>query len=220
MQKLTNKEKLTVEYYEQNADSWHKPTTNLTFQDDEIKFFKKYLSKGNILEIGCGNGHDAKRLINEGYDYTGTDITKSFIQMCQKSLPNSKFFPFSVYDLSFPRGTEFDGFWASAVLLHVPKNKIELALTQINKYIKVNGIGFISLKEGKGEQVQEVEKSRVTDQNKTFSRFFSFYAKEEFTEILTRNGFSVIDFTSSETNNNNWLWFIVQKTSQNTKKTG
>ena len=211
MATLTNEEKLTVEYYEQNAESWHKPTTNLTFQDDEIKFFKKYLSEGSILEIGCGNGYDAKRLINEGYDYTGTDITKSFIQMCQKSLPNSKFFPLSVYDLSFPQGTKFDGFWASAVLLHIPKNKIDLALSQINKYIKVNGIGFISLKEGSGEQVQEVEKSRVANQNKTFSRFFSFYTKEEFTEILTRNGFSVIDFTSSETNNNNWFWFIVQK---------
>ncbi len=211
MKNLTKEEKQTVEYYEQNADSWHKPTTKLTFQDNEIKFFKKYLSAGSVLEIGSGTGYDAKRLIEEGFDYTGTDIAKSFIRMCQKSLPNSKFFPFSVYDLSFPQGTEFDGFWASAVLLHVPKTKIDLALSQINKYIKVNGIGFISLKEGEGEQVQEVEKSRVTDQNKAFSRFFSFYTKEEFTKILTKNGFSVIDFTSSETNNNNWLWFIVQK---------
>ncbi len=211
MQKLTNEEKLTLNYYEQNADSWHKPTTNLTFQDDEIKFFKKYLSKGTILEIGCGTGYDAKRLIDEGFNYTGTDITKSFIRMCQKSLPNHKFLPLSVYDLNFPQGTKFDGFWASAVLLHIPKTKIDLALTQINKYIAKNGIGFISLKEGTGEQVQVVEKSRITDQNKTFSRFFSFYTKEEFTKILTKNGFSILDFTSSETNNNNWLWFIVKK---------
>ena len=50
------------------------------------------------------------------------------------------------YKLNFPSGS-FDGFWASASLLHIPKNKIHQVLSDIKNIIKPNGIGFISLKQ-------------------------------------------------------------------------
>lgn len=40
-----------------------------------------------ILEIGCGEGRDARALLNAGYDLLATDISKEAIAYCQKQAP-------------------------------------------------------------------------------------------------------------------------------------
>ena len=60
-------------------------------------------------------------MIAFGYDYTGTDISTGLLNEARKKVPGQSFYEMSVYDLDFPEGT-FDGFWASAILLHIPKN--------------------------------------------------------------------------------------------------
>lgn len=94
----------------------------------------------------------------------------------------------SVYDLNFPAHT-FDGFWASAVLLHVPKERINEALARIKSVVKDNGIGFISLKDGAD---QKVEVDQIGGE--TVKRFFAYWQKDEFQKVLKDNGFSVVDY--------------------------
>lgn len=40
-----------------------------------------------ILEIGCGEGRDARTILRGGYDLLATDISKEAIAYCQKQLP-------------------------------------------------------------------------------------------------------------------------------------
>lgn len=198
--------KTTLNAYNSTAKAWSEKHSNNNFWNEEYKTFNSFLPKGKILEIGAGGGRDAKILIEMGYEYTGTDISKNFIEVAQEKNPNTTFLVQSVYDLNFPKNTFFDGFWASASLLHIPKSKIDSALQQIKKYIRIEGIGFISLKKGEGENMDE-----QTFEEKPFNRIFAYYSESEFTEILHRNGFELLQFIENKmTKKTTWLCFFVR----------
>ena len=67
--------------------SWS-PNTNTTIVEDTINKF--HLEKSKILEIGCGEGRDAKYLLNKNYNVLATDISKEAINYCQKNDINHK----------------------------------------------------------------------------------------------------------------------------------
>lgn len=146
---LTDEEKLTIAAYDDQATRWAGEHQTSGFWGKEMDKFQELLPSGKVLEIGSGGGRDAKELTSRGYQYVGTDASQGLIEQAQKANPQTVFLTQSVYDLDFPPDF-FDGFWAAAVLLHIPKNKIDLALGKIKSVVKPGGIGFITLKEGEG----------------------------------------------------------------------
>ncbi len=194
----------TINFYNKNAEKWTQEhiTQKKTYRDAVVSKFKKFLSNGKILEIGSGPGIDAKKLVKAGFDYIGTDASEGFVKLAKEINPDINFIKMTVEKLSFPRNT-FDGFWTSATLLHIPKNKINNVLNKIKKVCKKGAIGFISLKEGEGE-IEEKETGR----------WFSFYKKNEFEKILRENGFEEIYFKIEKDGRErkpDWLLFWVKK---------
>src|SRR5438045_7941708 len=141
MTDLLPDEQETLKTYEIVADIWAKNYSPTGFWKKEIKKFQKFLPEGKILEIGCGSGRDAKELLALGYGYIGTDVSKKLIEAARQTNPTQKFYQQSVYELSFDE--KFDGFWASKVLLHLPKRRIEEALQKIKSVMILDAIGFI-----------------------------------------------------------------------------
>lgn len=203
--KLTPQEEITVRSYNNGADAWaHQHSDN--YWAKEFKTFKKLLPMGKILEIGCGGGRDAKILISMKYDYVGTDVAKNFIEVARKTAPEGKFLFRSVYDLDFKNGF-FDGFWASAVFLHIPKTQIDKTLQELRRVIKPGGVGFISVKQGVGEQVIE-EKFARDIINK---RFWAFYDNQEFADVLNKNNYEIISFRKRPmSKRTTWLIYFVK----------
>lgn len=193
---LTKKEKATVQYYDKNAKEW--AAEHMTKKFWGPTGFYDLLPSGKIIEIGSGGGRDARDYLIGKYDYIGTDISKSLLEEAKKLNPGVKFLQRSVYDLKFADNT-FDGFWASAILLHIPKNRINKALNEIHRVARNNGVGFISIKKGKGEK---------EDEN---GRWFSYYSKQEFNNILKSNGYKVIHFNLHPMSKKTiWLVYIVK----------
>ena len=62
--------------------SWS-PDTNTPIVEDTIKRF--HLEEFEILEIGCGEGRDARYLLNKNYNVLATDISEEAINYCQKN---------------------------------------------------------------------------------------------------------------------------------------
>ena len=89
-------------------------------------------------------GRDIDNLIKHGYGYTGTDISEGMLNIVKKRYPKQEFYKQSVYDLSFPK--KFDGFWAVAVLLHIPKSRIDEALQAIKAVMNKKMYFDLSLK--------------------------------------------------------------------------
>lgn len=196
---LSLEEKITLETYNTTAKQWSENHATVGFWRKEMEIFRTLLPNGKVLEIGSGGGRDAKELIALGYEYVGTDISTGLIEVAKRENPNAVFLAQSVYDLDFPEGTRFDGFWASAVLLHIPKTKIDVALQCIKKFMRDGAIGFISLKQGTGERLEEDK------------RFFAHYSEEEFIKVLQRNNFEVVQTAMHPmSKKTTWLCFFVR----------
>jgi ubiquinone/menaquinone biosynthesis C-methylase UbiE len=179
---LTDRERETIAYYDRHAQEWaekRKKTTEPSFWDAELKDLAKF-PKGKILELGSGSGREALELIAMGYEYTGIDASQELLKIAQARIPSSQFFHTTVYRLPFPPAT-FDAFFSWALLPHVPKHRIDEALTSLKNVLKPGATGFIAMREGQGEA-----------QEQATSRWFSYYQQEEFEKILQQNGFNVV----------------------------
>lgn len=204
---LTEEEKKTLAYYNTHAEEWSSERDPYTtsFWEGDIEKFHSLLPSGKIFEIGSGSGREASRFISLGYDYIGTDISEGLLHFARKNNPGGKFLLETVYRLGLPSGS-FDGFWTSATLIHVPKSRILEALEKIRGIVKPDGIGFISLKEGRGEDMT-LEAST--------GRYFSYYQLDEFSEILSGARLEIIEAERKREVRTNgevtdWLTFFVR----------
>lgn len=192
----------TVKYYDQEANTWsatHGGNDKDSWWKDEMLKFNGFLPRGKVIEIGSGVGKDAQALISLGYEYVGTDASIGLLELAKQRNPSAQFFQKYVHELD-PSLGEFDGFWTSAVLLHIPRSEMKKSILAIASILKNQGIGFITIKEGEGERVDE----------KT-GRLFTYYKEDEFREVLESAGFSVLEVGRRNTEKDNWLIFYVKK---------
>ena len=54
------------------------------YLEKRVKFVKGIISSGTILDVGCGTGTLALRLVEEGYDVSGLDSSEAMIAECKK----------------------------------------------------------------------------------------------------------------------------------------
>jgi len=181
---LTPEEEITKRSYDKFASQWAPRHMTPRFWGKEMDKFKELLPQGKVLEVGAGGGRDARALIKAGYDYVGTDISGPLLAEAKKNVPGAQFEQVSLYDLDFPY--KFDGFWCAAVLLHIPKKYISKALKAIKRNLKSGAIGFIAIKEG------DEEKMENDPDDHGGGRFFAYWQNDEFKDVLESNGLDVL----------------------------
>src|SRR3989304_8878292 len=93
------------------------------FWIEEFDFFKSIIRGKKVIDLGCGAGRDAAVFVENGFDYTGIDASEEMLKVASKRVPKGKFQKMDFSKTIFPSGT-FDGFWASASFLHIPKKDI------------------------------------------------------------------------------------------------
>ena len=208
--RLTNEEQKTLASYQKIAAARAKIRSDPEFWRYEFEKFRSLLPAGRIIDLGCGSGRDALLFTEtQNYTYIGIDLSDEMLREAKKLVPHASFEKMSLYRLKYPPQS-FDGFWASASLLHIPKRNIGMVLQEIRQVLKPSGVGFITLKEGNGEKM--ISGSLEGDE-----RFYAFYREEEFARLLYENQFNVIsssreireDNTSSQ-NLTSWLVYFVR----------
>jgi len=210
MVELTTPEKATIEVYSlidkaRQLKSYYNPGYWLDYFNE----LHQLLPSGRVLDVGCGVGRDAPMFLAAGYQYVGIDLSDS-IDIAKQMVPTAEFRRMSMYELDFPDNS-FDGFWSTVTLLHAPKNKVGVALREIRRVTKPNGVGFISMQKGDGERVVP------SPDAPGHGRFFSFYGLDEFARVLTENGFEVIKKDnppdikgSNPKSGDGWLTYLVR----------
>ena len=176
----------------------------------EFDFYKSIINGKKVIDLGCGAGRDAAVFVENGFDYTGIDTSEEMLKLASERVAKGKFKRMDFSRTIFKDG-EFDGFWASASFLHIPKRDVGGVLEEARRITKNGGVGFISVKEKNGMGIEE----GMIDENKYggISRYFSFYAQDEFKTLLEQNGFSVIKMTMHSQNDEqktNWLCYFVR----------
>ena len=100
-------------------------------------------------------------------------------------------FEFKIMDarkLNFPENY-FDAVWANAIYVHIAKKDIEVAVMEVFRVLKKQGIFYISVKEGEGEKLEPDERYG------NVVKYWAYYKKGEFEQYLMRMGFTVLEST-------------------------
>jgi len=195
-----DKIKKTIKTYEQIANSYEERYKDINLIKHLIDFFIQNLKGKKVLDIGCGPGRDAEYLSKYGLNVKGIDLTPSFIQMASKNVPKAKFILMYMRKLEFSRNS-FDGIWACASFLHIPKAEAKKTLLGFRKVLKPEGILGISVKEGLGEKFKEYKDKK---------RFISFYTQKEFKNLVESCNFKIIK-TGKEKKEDTWLHVFATK---------
>ncbi|KAF0232248.1 MAG: hypothetical protein FD175_70 [Beijerinckiaceae bacterium] len=137
----------TIAFYSDEAEAY-------TSRDFEVQskrlnaFMHRLPAGGSVLELGCGAGQDSRVMLDHGFDVTPTDGTSEIAAAATKYLGQ----PVSV--LLFDDLKEvgmFDGVWANACLLHVPRGHLAGIITRIFTALKPGGVFYASYKAGEAE---------------------------------------------------------------------
>lgn len=92
-----------------------------------------------ILDLGCGTGHEAKRLHSLGAEVTGIDISPRSLAIAREKTPECVFHEMDFFDIDETLGT-FDGIIAAGSLIHLPLPRLRIALTRAAAILRDGGL--------------------------------------------------------------------------------
>lgn len=142
-----NHDTTTLEFYAREADAY--TTRGEQALHTQLGTFLSRLKPGaTILELGCGAGQDSEVMLAKGFDVHPTDGTPEIAEAAAKRLG------IPVATLLFEdidTRQAYDGIWANACLLHVPRAALGDILGRIHTALKDGGVFYASFKAGKEE---------------------------------------------------------------------
>ena len=138
----------TLKYYNKNAQSFASGTVSVKFTEVQDKFLEKLNLDAYILDFGCGAGRDTKYFLSRGYQVDAVDGSE---QLCRIA---SEYTGIKVRQMLFQELDEkekYDGIWACASILHLPKKQLREVLENMYAALKSEGWIYTSFKYGKFE---------------------------------------------------------------------
>ena len=196
----------TIQSYNEQTE-WHSAKFEGYDWKEYLERFVRLIGGRKILDLGCGNGRDLEFFYKQNFDAIGIDYSTKLIKKTRDRLPKVKILRMNFLKKLRFEDEEFDGMWASASLLHVPKKSLDNVLLEIKRVLRDNGILFVSVKVGIGEKI-------VKDDHGGGSRFFSFFTKEELEDKLKNFGFDIIE-SYILSDDKLRIHFLKKKTEQN-----
>lgn len=205
---MTDHIQTTIASYDATADEYVKKVDPLHPHGAGQKFLKLIHKEAQILDLGCCPGRDARIFTEKGFRVTGVDLSQKMIDLAQSRVPAAKFKVMDIRSLDFEDET-FDNVWASACFLHIPKKEIEKALREVHRVMKADGNFYLSLKQGEGEIL------KPDDRYGGVEKFWSFFEKNEISQILQNIEFKILDFIiekhKEQYHTNSWMHIYCQK---------
>lgn len=111
-------------------------------------FLDRLTPGARILEVGCGGGRDAARMIARGFDVDPTDGCLTMAKKAQERLDR----PVRVMRFEeLGADAAYDAVWAHASLLHVPLSELSDVLKRVAGALRPGGWHFANYKLGHGE---------------------------------------------------------------------
>ena len=159
----------TIKYYDSHAREYSDFSNNVDMSSFYCEFEKYLIPKGRLLDAGCGSGRDSAHFSEKGYDVTSIDLST---EMCKIAglIPGITVINADLTEIQYSE--VFDGIWACASLLHVPKIMMPLVIDRLIKSLKHGGVFYASWKYGKLEK------------NDEYGRLYSEYNKKMLIELF------------------------------------
>jgi SAM-dependent methyltransferase len=142
---MSGKDDETLRFYEREAATYA-ARERFPLSERLDAFLAGLPVSARILELGCGGGQDAFYMLARGFDVTPTDGSAQMAAEAERLLQR----PVRVMRFAELDDTEtFDGVWASASLLHVPRDDLSGILALVHQALRPDGRFWASFKAGR-----------------------------------------------------------------------
>lgn len=173
----------TLQFYRSSAEAY--AGREITSRKVRLTAFLALLAPdATILELGCGAGGDTAEMLARGFNVQPTDGSPEMAEVASRRLGRS------VGTLLFHDLDEveaYDGVWANACLLHVPRDELAPILNRIWRALKPGGVFFASFKTGDAEG------------RDTLDRYYNYPTPEWLRETYASGGiWSSVDVETGE----------------------
>jgi 2-polyprenyl-3-methyl-5-hydroxy-6-metoxy-1,4-benzoquinol methylase len=102
---------------------------------------KEYV-KGDVLEVGCGEGRGVDVLINQSRSFTAVDKIESVIKSLSTKFPQGKFLSMNIPPLGSLKDNTYDFVVSFQVIEHIQDD--ELFLREIHRVLKPGGTALLT----------------------------------------------------------------------------
>lgn len=161
-------------------------------------------ANARVVEIGCGDGRDAKEIIKKADWYEGFDVSKELIALARDHAPEGRFVVADAVEYSYPQDLTI--VFAFASLLHLSRDELKVVFKRVHESLVSDGIFYISLKYSK-------EYEEKVKEDKFGKRLFYFYNPELIKE-LAGDLFEVESSWRETHGNTEWFEIILKKSSR------
>jgi len=188
------------------ADEWYENDILMP----SIKEFLSLLPENpRILDLGCGPGHETKRLATLGADVIGIDYSSECIRIAKERCPECKFEVMDFCNLDDSLG-QFDGIFASGSLIHLNLDELPDVTRRISNILKQNGFFLMIIQDGEG--INEKYSNLEVD-GKILRRPVYCYTKNYFHNITEKFGlkFEKEGYLDKSLTEHNWKNYIFKR---------
>ena len=129
--------------YTSLANVYHEIYQSLFNYVDEFAFYDTYLQANHVksvVEIGCGTGNLAKRLVAADYDYIGIDLFQEMLNIAVENAPNVKFVQGDVRNFILSDTSDCVLITGRSISYLTTNHDVYQGLDCMNKSLKSNGI--------------------------------------------------------------------------------
>ncbi|WP_421725953.1 class I SAM-dependent methyltransferase [Bauldia sp.] len=205
---MDRRKQIVADGYDQMADRYLEWT-----RDDPIRL--RYLERlaeltpagGRALDIGCGAGVPATRVLASRFDVIGIDLSEAQIVRARRNVPDAEFIRADIMDIEFPAGS-FDAITAFLALTHLPRTELSTLLGRIHRWLRPGGIFLASL--GAGNNPDSVEADWLG-----VPMFFSHFDANENQALVAEAGFDLLEANSvahdEDGNMVSFFWVIARR---------
>ncbi len=164
--------KITLDYYDRHKAEYVQMSSGADMSAVRKEFMDLVPVGGRILDCGCGSGRDTLAFSEAGYRVVPMDGSE---EMCRATFELTGIKPLHMLFSEMDLKEEFDGIWACASLLHVPKRELPDILQKLSKAAKKQAVLYMSFRYGTFEGI-------LTE------RYYSYYTENEIIQLLNETG--------------------------------
>lgn len=140
----------TLAFYDTHAHQYFRNSVNLDMMPAYERFLAHVHRGARLLDAGSGSGRDTRAFLERGYQVDAFDASPALAELSTKFTGiQTKVMDFLNLDVV----EQYDGIWACASLLHVPRSQMTAALQRLGTALKIGGVLYASFRHGGTEKV-------------------------------------------------------------------
>lgn len=167
----------TLAFYQKEAPLYTVSAAQAPSRDLD-PFLERLPTGANILELGCGAGRDAERMLERGFTVDATDGSAAMAKRAKERIGQ----PVRVMRFGELRARDtYDAIWAHASLLHADRSELPVLLQRIVAAMKPGALFYASYKLGEAQARDR------------FDRLYNFFDRETLMNVYRQTSRLKID---------------------------